>query len=61
MDELEQALSATGLTGDHDDQDDIDDHDVDYSHNGMSDDDKKLLQHCIELIKVLHHTTSLIM
>ena len=56
MNELEQALSVTGLTGDHDDQDDDvdqDDHGVDYSHNGISDDDKKLVQHCIELIKVM--------
>ena len=60
MDELEQALSVTGLTGDHvdlDDQDDVDqdDHDVDFGCNGMSDDDKKLVQHFIGLIKVVTH------
>ena len=52
MDELEQALSVTGLTGDHvdlDDQDDVDqdDHDVDFGCNGMS------VQHSIGLIKVV--------
>lgn len=54
MDELEQALSVTGLTNDDDSHvminDDVDDGD---SHNVMiSDSDKKLIQHAVELIKV---------
>ena len=48
MDDLEQALGVTGLT------DDVVDDDDDYdSHNGMSDDDKKLVKHSIGLIKVM--------
>ena len=59
MDELEQALSIAGLTDDdcvddHDDDDVDHDKDVDdHSHNGMSDDDKKVVQHCVGLIKVM--------
>ena len=49
MDDLEQALGVTGLT-DNDVVDDDDDYD---SHNGMSDDDKKLVKHSIGLIKVM--------
>ena len=49
MDELEEALNGTGLTGDNDNNDDDDDD----CHSIMSDDDKMLIHHSIGLIKVV--------
>lgn len=54
MDELEKALNITRLNVDDHDQDDDDQNDQDGDQdNAINDDDLKLVQHCIGLIKVM--------